>query len=119
MRVGIERGIRYPGPLRLASRRQVPVQLWRLSRALTRTMGGAIALWVMAISRTRLGLRKRDFIKQRVLVSAWTSVVARDRTANGGPPSQRWKVSSFIGVGSGMIGNVLNGRELGLGHNRA
>ena len=36
-----------------------------LSRALTQTMGGAIALWTTAISRTRFDLRKKDFVKQK------------------------------------------------------
>lgn len=119
MRVGIDRGISYPRPLRLVSRLRASVQLWGLSRALTQTMGGAIALWFMAISRTRLGLRKKDFIKQKLLVSVWTRAVPRDRTGNGGPPSRGRKVSSFIGARGGMIGSVLNGGKLGLAHTAA
>jgi hypothetical protein len=115
MRVGIERGISYPKPLRLVRRLRASVQLWGLSRALTQTMGGAIVLWITAISRTRLGLREKDFIKQKVLVSVWTRA-SRDRIGNGGPPSRGWRIS---GVRRGMIGSVLVGRRVGLAHNGA
>jgi len=31
----------------------------------------------MAIARTKFGVRKKDFVKQKVLVSAWTWSVSR------------------------------------------
>jgi hypothetical protein len=73
-----------------AGRFRASVQLWRLSRALTQTMGGAIALWIRAISRTKFGLRQKDFVKEKVLVSAWTSSVSRECIGKEGPP-RAWR----------------------------
>jgi hypothetical protein len=91
MRVGTERWISYPRPLQPVCRLRGSVQLWGLSRALTQTVGGAIVLWIMAISRTRLGLRKKDFIKQKVLFTVWTRAVSRHRTGDGGRQPRGWK----------------------------
>jgi hypothetical protein len=88
MRVAMGRGISYPKPSHLVGRFRASMQLWGLSRALTQTMSGAIALWIMAISRTKFGLRKKDFVKQKVLVSAWTRSVSR--TGKEGPP-RAWR----------------------------
>ena len=88
MRVGTERWISHPRPLRLLCRLRGSVQLWGLSRALTQTVDSAIVLWIKAISRTRLGLRRKDSIKQTVLVTVWTRAVSRHRTGDEVRPSQ-------------------------------
>jgi hypothetical protein len=90
MRVAAERGISYPSTLHLLGRFRASAQLWGLSRELTRTMGSALALWTMAIARTKFGVRKKDFIKQKVLVSAWTTSVSRERTGKEVPP-RAWR----------------------------
>jgi hypothetical protein len=101
MRVAAERGIRYPRTLHFTGRLGASMELWRLSKALTQTIGGAIVLWIMATSRTKFGLRKKDFVKQKVLVSAWTRSVSRECLGNEGPPRtcQRMPRSALEGGG--------------------